>query len=323
VKVSVLVPVYNGEAFLAECLESILAQDFTDMEILIIDDVSADGSVALVERYAARDSRIRWWKNPNNLGLARNFNCCLRAAKWEYIKYVHQDDKLVSPLAIRKMVEVLDNHREVSLVGSAWQILDGHSRVTEVRDYFKPGIMEGRQAIVRCMGEPANLIGGPSAVMFRREQAARGYDEQLQQLLDLDLWFHLLEQGHFAYVAEPLTVWRQHSRQATELNRRTGVGAREELWLLQEWFSKPWLRKHTTRQMLFNQIRHLRRHYGEATAELTSGMMRSLGSNWYAIFWCKRKIIRAFQKIRRQLSKRCQICKIGLGCNHFKSYVPK
>ena len=70
-KVSVLVPVYNGEAFLAECLESVLAQDFADMEILIADDASTDGSAAMVERYAAKDSRIRWWKNPDNLGLAR------------------------------------------------------------------------------------------------------------------------------------------------------------------------------------------------------------------------------------------------------------
>jgi glycosyltransferase involved in cell wall biosynthesis len=173
-KVSVLVPVCNGEVYLAECLESILAQDFADMEILIADDASTDGSAALVERFAARDSRIRWWKNPNNLGLAQNFNGCLRAAKGEYIKYVLQDDKLISPLAIRKMAEMLDQHPEVSLVSSASQVLDGRSRVIEVRKYFKPGVMEGRQVIGRCVERLTNLIGEPSVVMFRREQAARG-----------------------------------------------------------------------------------------------------------------------------------------------------
>ena len=228
-KVSVLVPVCNGEAFLAECLESILAQDFADMEILIADDASTDGSVALVERYAARDSRIRWWKNPDNLGLARNFNSCLRAAKGEYIKYVLQDDKLISPLAIRKMAEVLDHHPEVSLVSSASQVLDGHSQVIEVRKYFKPGVMEGRQVIVRCLERLTNMIGEPSVVMFRREQAARGYNEQFQQLLDLDLWFHLLEQGRFAYVAEPLCAFRRHAAQQSEINRLNNISQKEHI----------------------------------------------------------------------------------------------
>ena len=58
-KVSVLVPVYNGEAFLAECLDSILAQDFADMEILISDDGSTDGTRQIIEEFAVRDGRIR------------------------------------------------------------------------------------------------------------------------------------------------------------------------------------------------------------------------------------------------------------------------
>ncbi len=91
-KVSVLVPVYNGEKYLAECLDSVLAQDFANMEILIADDGSTDGSRELIRHYAEKDSRIRWWRNPANLGLAGNFNACLRAARNDYIKYVLQDD---------------------------------------------------------------------------------------------------------------------------------------------------------------------------------------------------------------------------------------
>jgi glycosyltransferase involved in cell wall biosynthesis len=304
VKVSVLVPVWNGEAFLAECLESILAQDFADMGILIADDASTDGSVALVERYAAKDSRIRWWKNPNNLGLARNFNCCLRAAKGEYIKYVLQDDKLISPLAIRKMVEVLDNHPEVSLVGSASQILDEHSRVTKMRDYYKPGIMDGRQTIMRCL-ERANLIGEPSLVMFRRAQTAQGFNEQLPQLLDLDMWFHLLEQGSFAYLAEPLCAFRQHAAQQTKVNRRNGINDR--LLLITNWYAKPWVQTSMMRQALFAQIYNLRKNCGMEAESLIKEMMCSLGQKWYAILWCKRKITRPFQELRRQLVTQLKI----------------
>jgi glycosyltransferase involved in cell wall biosynthesis len=282
-------------------LESILAQDFTDMEILIADDASTDGSVALVERYAARDSRIRWWKNPNNLGLARNFNCCLRAAKGEYIKYVLQDDKLISPLAIRKMVEVLDNHRKVSLVGSASQILDGHSQVTEVRDYFKPGIMDGRQTIVRCAEPLSNMIGEPSVVMFRREQAARGYNEQLRQLLDFDLWFHLLEQGRFAYVAEPLCAFRRHAAQQTRKNCQSGETKDEGAILLTYYHTRPWLREMMTRRAIFTQIYLLRRQRGTRARALRAELKQTLGTGWYVVFWLRRKMFQPFEKLKRKL----------------------
>jgi glycosyltransferase involved in cell wall biosynthesis len=299
-KVSVLVPVCNGEAFLAECLESILAQDFADMEILIADDASTDGSAAMVERYAARDSRIRWWKNPGNLGLARNFNCCLRAAKGEYIKYVLQDDKLVSPQAILKMAEVLDHHPEVSLVGSASRVLDERSRVIEFRKYFRPGVMDGRRVMVRCLEQLSNLIGEPSVVMFRREPAARGYDEQLRQLLDLDLWFHLLEQGKFAYVTEPLCAFRRHAAQQSEINRQSGVASVENLALFEHWFERLGLEESAWRQALFAQIYELRKNCGAEAESSIKGMIRLLGRDWYALLWCKRKVMRPFQKICRQ-----------------------
>ena len=302
-KVSVLVPVCNGEAFLAECLESILGQDFADMEILIADDASTDGSAALVERYAARDSRIRWWKNPGNLGLARNFNCCLRAAKGEYIKYVLQDDKLISPLAIRKMTEVLDHHPEVSLVSSMSQVLDECSRVIELRKHFEPGIEDGRRVIVQCLDRLSNLIGEPSVVMFRREQAERGYNEQLRQLLDLDLWFHLLEQGQFAYVAEPLCAFRQHGLQQSKINCQSGETEDEDLILLASYYARPQLREMMTRRAVFGQIYSLRRRRGTRARASRARLKRMFGTGWYVLFWLHRKITRPFQELHRQASR--------------------
>ena len=106
--VSVLIPVYNGEPYLVECIESILAQDFADYELLISDDGSTDGSPAIIRRYAERDGRVRWWRNPKNLGIGGNFNACLKAARGEYIKYVLQDDKLLDPSVLRRMVATLE-----------------------------------------------------------------------------------------------------------------------------------------------------------------------------------------------------------------------
>ena len=297
-KVSLLVPVYNGEKFLAECLDSVFAQNFQDMEILIADDDSTDGSATLIQRYASEDRRIRWWKNKSNVGLAANFNCCLREAKGEYIKYVLQDDKLLSPAAIGRMVEMLNDHPAASLVGSATQILDEHSQVTKVRDPFKPGILDGRQTILRCL-EQGNLIGEPSIVMFRRAQAARGFETHLPQLLDLDMWFHLLEQGQFAYIAEPLCAFRIHAGQQTKVNRENGIN--DELLLIINWHAKPWMRSSMTRQTFFKQIFSLRKRYGEQVKDLTREMVRSLGWGWYAWFWLKRKTTRPIEKLIRHL----------------------
>lgn len=298
-KVSILIPVYNGEPFLAECLDSVLAQDFADLEILIADDGSSDGSVALLERYAAKDGRLRWWKNPHNLGLAGNFNGCLQAAHGEYIKFVLQDDKLLSPAMVRIMAETLDRHAEVSLVASASQLLDAHSRVTEVRDYFKPGVHVGRQVIMRCLEQPGNLIGEPTLVMFRRGQAIRGFNRQLPQLLDLDMWFHLLEQGDFAYLAEPMAAFRKHAAQQTNVNHRKGVS--DGLLLIKIWYAKFWVQASMTRLALFTQIYNLRKYYRGEVKGLTRGMMHTLGGGWYALFWVRRKILRPFQNLKRKL----------------------
>jgi len=112
VKVSILIPTYNSKQYLSECLDSIVSQDFTDMEILISDDVSTDDTLKAVQAYAVRDARIRWWQNPRNLGFVGNHNACLQQATGEYIKFLHPDDQLLSTSAIRKMVAALMKIRQ-------------------------------------------------------------------------------------------------------------------------------------------------------------------------------------------------------------------
>jgi glycosyltransferase involved in cell wall biosynthesis len=254
-----------------------------------------------VERYAARDARIRSWKNPNNLGLAQNFNCCLRAAKGEYIKYVLQDDKLISPLAIRKMAEALDNYPEVSLVSSASQVLDEHSQVIKLRQYFKPGVMEGRSVIGRCVERLTNLIGEPSVVMFRREQAARGFNEQYHQLLDLDLWFHLLEQGRLAYMSEPLCAFRRHAAQQSAVNRRNDISKREQYFMFRACFDK---HCRGNRRALFMLIYYLKKNpQDEQTPRVIADLMVLLKPGWYSLYWLQWKITRPFENLKNWLVK--------------------
>ena len=307
-KVSVLIPTFNVRRFLAENLDAVLAQDFTDFELVISDNCSTDSTFELIQKYAARDSRIRCWQNQTNLGGYANFAMCHGAARGEYIKFLCSDDKLLHPSALRKMVKTLEEHKEVSLVSCASMTIDENSNLLGFRNYFgRSAIWEGRDVIIRCFEAPANLIGEPTLIMFRRDACQHRGNPRYRQIGDLEFCFHFLEKGQFAFIAEPLAAWRRRDGQETEVNRLTGGASKEELWLIQEWFSKPWLKERATRQMLFTQIRHLRKLYGNEASELTSEMMNRLGKGWYAAYALKRKICRPFKKILDQMESRRRV----------------
>ena len=319
-KVSVLIPTYNSERYLSECLDSVLEQDFSDMEILISDNRSTDDTVKIIENYAVRDTRIRWWQNPENLGLIINHNVCLREAQGEYIKFVHSDDKLLSPSTIIKLVVVLDDNSAVSLVGSASDQIDSHSRADDERDFFGEGVWDGKCVIRVCFEfeAAANYPGEPSLVMFRRSQALRGFPKDYDQSLDTAMWFHLLEQGDFACLPESLSAHRQHPAQQGAVNARRGNGKNEIelLMLLETYWAKSWVGGMATQRMLASQIRFLKKNrskFGRWTEQadaLLAQMQTRTNPVSGALFWLEHKTLRSFKKIRnfaiRHAFQRCK-----------------
>lgn len=107
-RVSIGVPVYNGENFLSEAIECLLNQTFTDFEIIISDNGSADATEEIVQAYMKRDSRIRYYRNDINLGAAKNYNVLVEYAQGEYFKWMAHDD-LIAPTFLEKCVGVLDS----------------------------------------------------------------------------------------------------------------------------------------------------------------------------------------------------------------------
>jgi glycosyltransferase involved in cell wall biosynthesis len=263
-KMSVLVPVYNGERFLAECLDSILMQDFPDVEILVSDDHSSDGSAGLIEKYAALAPRIRWWRNPRRVGLTANSNICLREAKGEYIKFVHQDDKLLHPSALSKYVEALDNHSTAVLAGSRQHVTG--KKLPPAIFRFQDSLYEGRQMIRNCFELNNNLIGQPSLTAFRRMAAGRGFDERFVGHMDFEMWCHLLEQGDYVHLNEPLATWRVHPGQQTAQFRNADY---DPLLLMETYYDKAWLQQTATSQLLFTQIYYLQKKFGSSADGLT------------------------------------------------------
>jgi glycosyltransferase involved in cell wall biosynthesis len=304
-KVSILIPTYNYARYLPEAIESIIGQDFRDFELLISDDCSTDNSAEVIARYAAKDSRIRFEIHSKNLGMVENWNWCLSEARGEFVKFIFGDDKLISPAALSQMVALMESDPAISLAASASRVVDSRSNVIETRNNFQPGTFDGKKIIVRCLERPANLIGEPTVVMFRKKDAARGFDPRYRQLADLEMWFHLLEQGKFGHLAAPLCAFRKHPAQQTGLNR--GRTEDENLWLLEEYFAKGRLAKMTTRRLLFAQIYSLRKLPAARDSGTVKEMKRLLGADWHLFFLIRRKITTPFYKLARWMRRQRHI----------------
>jgi hypothetical protein len=113
-RVSIGLPVYNGDRFLAETLDSILAQTFAEYDVLIVDNASTDRTAEIGQQYAAKDARIRYRRNPVNVGAMRNFNLAFRRTSGHYFKWWAADD-LCMPTFLERCVEALDHRPTATL----------------------------------------------------------------------------------------------------------------------------------------------------------------------------------------------------------------
>ncbi len=241
-KVSVCIPTYNYARFLPEAIESVLNQTFTDFELLIIDDCSGDNTTAVCNVYAEKDKRIRVRVNTANIGMVNNWNLCLAEAKGQHIKFVFGDDLLSSRTALQEMVDLLEKDRGISLVASARILRDADSRIIRVLAHFKDSVvLPGHAVINRCLSEQKNLVGEPSAVMFRKEDAKRGFLPDYRQIVDLEMWFHLLEKGKFAYISEPLCSFRVHAGQQTSKNAGNLPAAEDNFRIFSQYMTRPYI----------------------------------------------------------------------------------
>ena len=209
--VSVCIPAYRGAAHIAAAIESVLRQSFTDFELVIIDDNSTDDTAAIVQRY--HDSRIRFLRNPENIGPQENWNKCLNESRGKYFKLLPQDD-LLGPDCLKNQIAVLDQDgaQGLALVFCARTIVDARDRPIMQRAYSgrASGVIAAQLLIRDCMRRGTNLIGEPGSVMFRRHCAITvgPFDASIPYVLDLDYWFRLLLQGDAYYLSEPLASFR-------------------------------------------------------------------------------------------------------------------
>ncbi|MFC4001653.1 glycosyltransferase family 2 protein [Prauserella oleivorans] len=133
-RLSIGLPVYNGEEYLAESLDALLGQTYEDYELIISDNASTDGTQDICRRYAARDSRIRYLRLPRNIGAAPNHNLVFAESRGELFKWASHDDLYGRDL-VRRCVEALDERPEIVLAHSWHAIVDSTGAVTDSFDY--------------------------------------------------------------------------------------------------------------------------------------------------------------------------------------------
>jgi glycosyltransferase involved in cell wall biosynthesis len=223
-KVSVLTPVYNGERFLRECIESVLAQSFEDWEYLILDNASTDSTPDIIKSYAEKEPRIRYQRNEHTLPIMENWNTAMRLINpaSEYCKVIHADDTLF-PRCLEEMVAVADAHPTTSLIG-AYRI-DG-AGVNMISIPYPTDMVPGKElARRRLLGEWQDLFGSPSSVMYRADEVRKRANFYNPDNLhaDTEVCFELLRDGDYGFVHQVLTQTRRHGGSETTEMRQTGT----------------------------------------------------------------------------------------------------
>ncbi|MBV8781275.1 MAG: glycosyltransferase [Phycisphaerae bacterium] len=221
--VSVLMPVFNAERYIAAAIESILAQTFSDFELIVIDDGSSDQSLAILKSYAAKDNRIRLVSRANT-GHSRAINEMLAMANGKYLARMDGDD-ICMPDRFQRQVDCLNAHPDVVAVGGAVQWIDQDGDAIRM---FSVGETHEEIDAAHLAGV-GGAISHPAA-MFRRDAmlAVGGIREETHLAEDIDLFLRLAEIGKLMNLPDVVLKWRLHpaSTGATKTRQQHEVKVR-------------------------------------------------------------------------------------------------
>ena len=186
IRVSVVMPVYNGEKYLKQSIESVIQQSYKDWELIIVNDCSTDRSRDIMQSYVEVDSRIRIVDNSNNLKLPMSLNAGFREARGEYLTWT-SDDNLYKVNALEELVGYLENNPEIGLVYSDMDYVDASL------NFIKEQRLEPEMLLYSdCIG---------ASFMYRREVLDKvgEYDPDMFLVEDYEYWIRISEQfkiGH-------------------------------------------------------------------------------------------------------------------------------
>lgn len=271
--VSICIPTYNGEKYIRECLDSVLAQTYSNLEIIIVDDCSKDDTIWIIDEYKRQDARVSVVRNQKNQGLVGNWNKCLTLANGEWIKFIFQDD-LVQPDCVEKLLKAAGEHE---MVISDRDFIFDESVPAEMKVYYNEKMLSMKKLVKTSQAQfisaeqssqfaisnlALNFFGEPTCVMFKLDLVKKlgEFNANLGQICDLEYWLRVATSHGFVYVPEKLASFRIHASSTTSINVIHG----KNFWPV---FVDPMLLAH---ELMFNPV------YREFRKNITSMQLKKL-----------------------------------------------
>lgn len=216
--ISIVLPVYNGQKYIKQAIESIINQTYKDWELIIINDCSTDNTVKIIEEYTMKEKRIKFFSNEKNLGLPSSLNEGFRRAKGNYFTWT-SDDNIFLPEALEKMVSYLMNNTQTGLVYADMEYIDSDGRVigeqrTNPKDIF----------LNNCVG---------ACFLYTADVASKigEYNCNSELVEDYEYWLRIRSCYEIDRIEDILYRYRKHKLSLTE-TKRTKI--EEQLYILRK-----------------------------------------------------------------------------------------
>jgi glycosyltransferase involved in cell wall biosynthesis len=228
---TVVMPVYNAEHWIARAIDSVLVQTFGDFRLLIADDGSRDGTLAVARSYEPRDPRVRVMTHPNNanLGIAHTMNAALDRCETEWVACMHGDD-LMLPNRLERQLAFLKDNPDLSLASALVYLIDGEGR--RLGTQWSP--LTTRAAVADFLRRRRCIAFNHPCAIFRLAvvREVGGYRQDFWPAEDADLWNRIAEAGHGVLVQpECLLEYRIHGASASISRARLMI--RKTEWITQ------------------------------------------------------------------------------------------
>jgi teichuronic acid biosynthesis glycosyltransferase TuaG len=208
--ISIIMPVYNGERYVSEAIESVLSQTYQNFELIIVNDGSTDNSKTAIDPYL-KDPRIRYFEQ-NNAGVAAARNTAIKESQGEFIGFLDQDD-IWHPTKLEIQINFLENHQDISLVYSDYIIYNEIERSNSSISDLDP-IDFSQCDLISIFSQ--NRIGVLTVLLKKKCLIDSGLlDTQLKGTDDYELWLRLVLDYKYQYISQPLATYRWHGENAS------------------------------------------------------------------------------------------------------------
>lgn len=218
VKISVIMSVYNGEEYLSEAIDSVLAQSFSDFELIIINDCSTDSTGEILARYASSDARVKVHTNEVNLRLPSSLNKAISLSEGKYIARMDADD-ICLPHRLEKQYAFMESNPDVALSSCRFMTLKN--------GVISSGGCGGKtdHESIKALLLVANPILHPGIIAKADVIRELGYDKSFTCTEDMELWSRFVMENHKVEIlSEYLMIYRLHDKQITEITREKQRG---------------------------------------------------------------------------------------------------